>query len=125
MKTLRTKPIPLGLISSIVSECGASAYVVYSVLLCHARTKGKYIGMAFPSEELIGKEAGLSLRTVVSCIDKLSDRRFIRITKRKAEGGYWNNIYWIAWVKRKIHRWEPSAEFASGGVNMQKLHTNP
>lgn len=103
---LRTKTIPLPLLTKICQDCGTSGFAVYSVLLCHAKTGGEDIGQSFPGQELIARECYVSLVTVSRAIRSLLLHRYIRIEKRKATNGYHSNIYWIAWITKGEHKWE-------------------
>lgn len=101
---LRTKTIPLRLLTNITRDCGPSGFAVYSVLLCHARTKGDDIGKSFPGKELISKEANISPRTTTTAINALVGHRYILLRKKKALGGYYSNVYWIAWIR--VGQWQ-------------------
>lgn len=103
---LRTKTIPLKLLTRITQDCGASGYAVYSVLLCHAKTRGDDIGQSFPGQQLIAKECSISIRTVKYAITKLKTNRYIRITHKQAENGHQSNVYWLAWIAKGEYRWE-------------------
>lgn len=103
---LRTKTIPLPLLTKICRDCKPSGFAVYSVLLCHAKTSGEDTGQSYPGQELIATEADMSLITVSRAIRSLSLRRYIRIEKRKATNGYHSNIYWIAWIAKGEHKWK-------------------
>ena len=103
---LRTKTIPLKLLTHITRDCGPSGFAVYSVLLCHAKTTGDDTGQSYPGQELIAEECSVSLITVSRAIRSLLLHKYIRITHRKAKNGYQSNIYWIAWIARGEYRWE-------------------
>ena len=103
---LRTKTIPLKLLTRITRDCGASGFAVYSVLLCHAKTTGDDTGQSFPGQELIAKECSVSLRTVKYAIRSLNTHKYIRITHKQAANGYQSNIYWIAWIAKGEYRWK-------------------
>jgi len=112
-KQLRTKPIPLELITLIVTDCGPSGYVVYSVLLCHAKTTGKGKGgrgTAYPSEELIAEEGNISTRTVIRSVKLLIQHRYIMRTKHPTANGRFNNVYWIAYIRIGDYVWPPTQE---------------
>jgi hypothetical protein len=103
---LRTKTIPLKLLTSITQDCGTSAFAVYSVLLCHAKTTGDDIGQSFPGQELIAEECNVSLSTVQRAIGRLTLHRYIRVTHKQASNGHQSNIYWLAWIAKGEYRWE-------------------
>lgn len=103
---LRTKTIPLKLLTRITRDCGTSGYAVYSVLLCHAKTKGDDIGQSYPGQELIAEECSMSLRNVKYAISSLNTNKYIHITHRKAANGYQSNIYWIAWIAKGEYKWK-------------------
>lgn len=103
---LRTKTIPLPLLTKICGDCGTSGYAVYSVLLCHAKTAGDDIGQSFPGQELIAKETCLSLRMVKYATKSLRQHRYIRITHKPAANGHQSNIYWVAWIAKGEHKWK-------------------
>lgn len=103
---LRTKTIPLKLLTQITRDCGASGFAVYSVLLCHAKTTGDDIGQSFPGQELIVTECSAGIATVKRAIHRLAKHKYIRITQRKATNGYYSNVYWIAWISKGEYRWK-------------------
>ena len=105
---LRTKTIPLRLLTHINRDCGPSGFAVYSVLLCHAKTTGDNTGQSYPGQELIAKECYVSLKTVSRAISGLLLHRYIRIEKRKATNGHHSNVYWIAWIAKGEYRWKHS-----------------
>lgn len=110
---LRTKTIPLKLLTRITRDCGMSGFAVYSVLLCHAKTTGDNIGQSFPGQELIATECNVSLITVSRAIRSLRTHRYIRITHKQAANGHQSNIYWIAWIAKGEYRWKNTADRTS------------
>jgi len=114
-QALRTKTIPLPLLTKICRDCKPSGYAVYSVLLCHAKTGGEDIGQSFPGQELIAKEAHMSLRMVKYAIKSLRTHRYINVTHKPAANGHQSNIYWIAWIAKGEHKWasEQSTQYTS------------
>lgn len=114
--TLRTKSIQLKLLTYITRDCGASGYAVYSVLLCHACTKGDDIGKSFPGIELMAQEANLSEKTVRTAVKLLKKHRYILVHKRKSANGYYNNVYWIAWIRNRNWRWGLNEEVNDNGT---------
>ena len=117
---LRTKTIPLKLLSKICGDCGTSGFAVYSVLLCHAKTTGDDIGQSFPGRELIAKEAHISLSTTKRAIKALTTHKYIRITKRPAANGHQSNVYWIAWIQKGIYKFVDKPEVATGQFDPQR-----
>lgn len=103
---LRTKTIPLPLLTKICRDCGTSGFAVYSVLLCHAKTSGDDIGQSFPGQELIATEADIGLSTAQRAIGRLTLHRYIRVTHKQASNGHQSNIYWIAWIAKGEHKWK-------------------
>ncbi len=88
-------------------------------------------GECFPSEELIAKESGLSVRSVVSHIKKLKQKFYIAIHKKKSGQGWNRNVYKAllrpAYAALPLD--EKSASDAKGYANrghktVQEVHIN-
>lgn len=88
-------------------------------------------GECFPSEELIAKESGLSIRCVVMHIKKLKQNFYISIKKEKGGQGWNRNMYKAllrpAYAALSLD--EESATDAKGHANdgqkvVQEMHSN-
>jgi len=88
-------------------------------------------GECFPSEELIAKESGLSIRCVVMHIKKLKQNFYITIKKEKGGQGWNRNMYkaLLRPAYAPLSYDEESASDAKGHANegqkvVQEVHSN-
>ena len=88
-------------------------------------------GECFPSEELIAKESGLSIRCVVMHIKKLKQNFYITIKKEKGGQGWNRNMYkaLLRPAYAALSYDEESASDAKGHANegkkvVQEMHSN-
>jgi len=88
-------------------------------------------GECFPSEELIAKESGLSIRCVVMHIKKLKQNFYITIKKEKGGQGWNRNMYkaLLRPAYAALSYDEESASDAKGHANegqkvVQEVHSN-
>lgn len=113
--------------------CGISATGVYMVLCRHANQGQE----CFPSNIMIAEKLGLSVRTVVTAIQTLENRRVISVGKMRKKDGKWlNNLYtlldkseWVYDQVQPLHMDEPCANNDTSQVQIttdsqvQPLHT--
>jgi len=72
--------------------CGVNATLVYLSLCRHAEFESQ---KAFPSQNKIGFELGISVASVKRGIKKLAEYNVISIEKEKMEGKFSNNVYYL------------------------------
>ena len=72
--------------------CGPNATLVYLSLCRHAEFESQ---KAFPSQNKIGFELGISVASVKRGIKSLSDYNIIKIDKEKMGGKFANNVYYL------------------------------
>jgi len=84
--------------------CGANATLVYLSLCRHAEFESQ---KAFPSQNKIAFELGISIASVKRGIKKLNEYNIITIEKEKMRGKFNNNIYYLLdkseWIKNDYH----------------------
>ena len=93
---LRTKPIPLALVSNITRDCGSSGFVVYSALLCYDE------GQGVAGIKLDDLCLAISTRTAIRALSNLTSYRFARVIKGRP------NKYHLAWVQIHKYKWPQS-----------------
>lgn len=77
-------------LNGMAKLCGINATGVY-MALCRHSDQGQ---VCFPSNKLISEKLGISVRTVISAIKKLKERKVIEIYKSRTKKGNWlNNTY--------------------------------
>jgi len=92
-------------LNSWARYCGVNATGVYTSLCRHAEFESQ---KAFPSQNKIAFELGISVASVKRGIKKLIKYNIIRIEKEKMQGKFSNNIYYLLdkseWKPAIAHR---------------------
>lgn len=81
--------------------CGVNATLVYMSLCRHAEFNSQ---KAFPSQNKIGFELGISVASVKRGIKALTEYNIIKIDKEKMRGKFSNNVYYLI----DKSEWEPA-----------------
>jgi biotin operon repressor len=78
---------------------GVNAKLVYQNLLSHA---DKDTGIAFPSQEQIAKETGISISSVRRAIKQLVKHGLVVVTRRRDPKGKWlHNVYHLTPIRER------------------------
>jgi DNA-binding Lrp family transcriptional regulator len=97
--------------------CGVNATLVYLSLCRHAEFESQ---KAFPSQQKIAFELGISVASVKRGIKKLIEHKIIMIEKEKMDGKFDNNVYYLldksGWIKSTVAHTDTRLNHSSNTV---------
>lgn len=110
-----------------IKEIGCTTACIYFSI---ARHRNQETGLSWPSQKLIAKELGISVRTVIRHISKLEEYKLITRTK-ETRGGHWEHyVYRLTDPKKDWYftapddLTEPCDNMSSGDNESMFLHGN-